>query len=169
MPGSRVRSAPWQRIPQQPEPGGHSSMTVPVPGDAPLISRRVFFGNPDKASPQISPDGAWLSWLAPVDGVLNVWVAPAEKPAEARPVTRDTGRGVRLYSWTYPDEGPRLRPPAKQPLLLRGDRGFPGKLPGRPLRACRGRPGRFLDNRFRRGGERPGAAGGLGSDGRRVE
>ena len=80
-------------------------MTVPVPGDAPLISRRVFLGNPDKASPQISPDGAWLSWLAPVDGVLNVWLAPAEKPAEARPVTRDTGRGVRLYSWTYPDEG----------------------------------------------------------------
>ena len=76
-------------------------MTVPVPGDAPLIPRRVFFGNPDKASPQISPDGAWLSWLAPIDGVLNVWVAPAEKPAEARPVTRDTGRGVRMYSWTY--------------------------------------------------------------------
>ena len=88
-------------------------MTVPVPGDAPLISRRVFFGNPDKASPQISPDGAWLSWLAPVDGVLNVWVAPAEKPAEARPVTRDTGRGVRLYSWTYPDEGHGFARPAK--------------------------------------------------------
>ena len=77
-------------------------MTSPVPGDAPpLIPRQVFLGNPDKASPQISPDGAWLGWLAPVDGVLNVWVAPAEKPAEARPVTRDTGRGVRMYSWTY--------------------------------------------------------------------
>ena len=77
-------------------------MNSPVTGDAPpLIPRQVFLGNPDKASPQISPDGAWLSWLAPVDGVLNVWVAPAEKPAEARPVTRDTGRGVRMYSWTY--------------------------------------------------------------------
>ena len=67
----------------------------------PLIPRRVLFGNPDRTSPQISPDGAWLGWLAPVDGVLNVWAAPAEKPAEARPVTRDTGRGVRMYSWTY--------------------------------------------------------------------
>ena len=77
-------------------------MTSPVNGDIPpLIPRHVFLGNPDKASPQISPDGAWLGWLAPVDGVLNVWVAPAEKPAEARPVTRDTGRGVRMYSWTY--------------------------------------------------------------------
>ncbi|MCY3763375.1 MAG: S9 family peptidase, partial [Gemmatimonadetes bacterium] len=74
----------------------------PVRNDAPpLIRRQVFLGNPDKASPQISPDGAWLGWLAPVEGVLNVWAAPAEKPAEARPVTRDTGRGVRMYSWTY--------------------------------------------------------------------
>ena len=77
-------------------------MNSPVRTDAPpLIPRQVFLGNPDKASPQISPDGAWLGWLAPVDGVLNVWAAPAEKPAEARPVTRDTGRGVRMYSWTY--------------------------------------------------------------------
>ena len=77
-------------------------MDSPVRTDAPpLIPRQVFLGNPDKASPQISPDGAWLGWLAPVDGVLNVWAAPAERPAEARPVTRDTGRGVRMYSWTY--------------------------------------------------------------------
>ncbi|HUH01114.1 MAG TPA: hypothetical protein VML75_03905, partial [Kofleriaceae bacterium] len=41
-----------------------------------LIPRAVLFGNPDKAGPQISPDGKQLSWLAPVDGVLNVWVAP---------------------------------------------------------------------------------------------
>ena len=82
-------------------------MNSPVPGDAPpLIPRQVFFGNPDKASPQISPDGAWLGWLAPVDGVLNVWVAPADEPAEARPVTRDTGRGIRMYGWTY--FGPRI-------------------------------------------------------------
>ena len=77
-------------------------MNSPVRTDAPrLIRRQVFLGNPDKASPQVSPDGAWLGWLAPVEGVLNVWAAPAEKPAEARPVTRDTGRGVRMYSWTY--------------------------------------------------------------------
>ena len=74
----------------------------PMPNDStPLIPRRVFFGNPDKASPQVSPDGSQLSFLAPVNGVLNVWVAPADDPAAARPVTRDTGRGVRLYGWTY--------------------------------------------------------------------
>ncbi len=67
----------------------------------PLIPRRVLFGNPDKASAQISPDGSQLSYLAPVDGVLNVWVGPADDPAAARPVTQDTGRGIRSYGWSY--------------------------------------------------------------------
>ncbi len=46
----------------------------------PLIPREVLFGNPDRASAQISPDGAHLAWLAPRDGVLNVWVAPRGRP-----------------------------------------------------------------------------------------
>ena len=66
-----------------------------------LIPRKVFFGNPDKSFPQVSPDGTQISFLAPLDGVLNVWVAPADDPSSARPVTRDTGRGVRRYDWTY--------------------------------------------------------------------
>lgn len=70
----------------------------------PLIPRQLLFGNPDKASVQISPDGAYLSWLAPLNGVLNVWVAPADNPAAARPVTRDTGRGIRFYGWPYTND-----------------------------------------------------------------
>jgi dipeptidyl aminopeptidase/acylaminoacyl peptidase len=67
----------------------------------PLIPRRVFFGNPDRAQVTISPDGQHLAWLAPRDGVLNVWIAPRERPADARPVTADTGRGIRFYAWAY--------------------------------------------------------------------
>lgn len=67
----------------------------------PLIPRKLLFGNPDKASPQVSPDGRRLSYLAPMEGVLNVWVAPVDDFASARPVTRDTTRGIRLYGWTY--------------------------------------------------------------------
>ena len=37
----------------------------------PLIPREVLFGNPERANPQISPDGTQLGYLAPVDGVLN--------------------------------------------------------------------------------------------------
>lgn len=67
----------------------------------PLIPRRLLFGNPDKASARISPDGSRLSYLAPVDGVLNVWVAPADEPTAAGPVTRDTGRGIHNYFWAF--------------------------------------------------------------------
>ena len=44
-------------------------MTKPAE-DAPLIPREALFGNPSKAQGRVSPDGQWLSWLAPKDGVL---------------------------------------------------------------------------------------------------
>lgn len=69
--------------------------------EAPLISRDILFGNPDKASLQVSPDGKYISFLAPVNNVLNVWVAPAETPDKADPVTKDTLRGIRIYFWAY--------------------------------------------------------------------
>jgi dipeptidyl aminopeptidase/acylaminoacyl peptidase len=67
----------------------------------PLISRSALFGNPDRASAQISPDGSKLAFLADVDGVLNVWVGPVDNPAAARPVTKDKKRGIRGYAWAY--------------------------------------------------------------------
>ncbi len=69
--------------------------------DNPLIPRKIFFGNPDKASAQISPDGHNIAYLAPRDGVLNVWVAPISELESAQPVTSDTGRGIRFYTWAY--------------------------------------------------------------------
>jgi dipeptidyl aminopeptidase/acylaminoacyl peptidase len=72
--------------------------------NSPLISREVLFGNPDKASPQLSPDGSQLGFLAPVDGVLNVWVGPAGDPRKAAPVTSDTGRGIRFYVWAFTNQ-----------------------------------------------------------------
>src|SRR5688572_17448255 len=67
----------------------------------PLIPRKVLFDNPDKAGVKISPDGKHLSWLAPRDGVMNVWVAPADDLSKARPVTADKKRGIRMYNWTF--------------------------------------------------------------------
>jgi hypothetical protein len=48
---------------------------------------------------QISPDGTKLAWLAPVNDVLNVWVAPVGDIAQARAVTQDKERGIRIYFW----------------------------------------------------------------------
>ena len=67
----------------------------------PLIPREKLFGNPDKASPRVSPDGRSLAYLAPDEGVLNVWVGPVDKPEAARPVTHDRRRGIRTFFWTY--------------------------------------------------------------------
>jgi dipeptidyl aminopeptidase/acylaminoacyl peptidase len=50
---------------------------------------------------RISPDGAYLSYLAPVEGVLNVWIATVDDPDSARPITNDEERGIRHYDWTY--------------------------------------------------------------------
>jgi dipeptidyl aminopeptidase/acylaminoacyl peptidase len=69
--------------------------------EVPLIPRKVFFGNPDKIQPSLSPDGVHLAFLAPVDGVLNIWVGPADDPDAARPVTHDRGRGIQEYFWAY--------------------------------------------------------------------
>jgi Tol biopolymer transport system component len=67
----------------------------------PLIPRTLLFGNPDKTQARLSPDGKFLSYLAPLDGVLNVWVGPSNDPAAAKPVTHNTNRGIRFYTWAY--------------------------------------------------------------------
>ncbi|MBV8685357.1 MAG: S9 family peptidase [Alphaproteobacteria bacterium] len=65
----------------------------------PLIARETFFGNPTRVAGKLSPDGKWLSWIAPRDGVLNIYVAPASDPKAARPLTNERQRPVRGYFW----------------------------------------------------------------------
>ena len=65
----------------------------------PLIPLEHFFDDPERAAARVSPDGARLSWLAPADGVLNVWVSPLEGGDPVQ-VTHDGDRGVRSYAWT---------------------------------------------------------------------
>src|SRR5262249_47428662 len=43
----------------------------------------------------------FLSYLAPVDGVLNVWVGPVDNPDAAKPVSKDKKRGIRMFFWAY--------------------------------------------------------------------
>jgi dipeptidyl aminopeptidase/acylaminoacyl peptidase len=73
---------------------------------AELIPRQVLFGNPERLSPRISPDGTRLAWIAPHEGVLNVWVAPASADSgvdwdAARVITDDTDRGIRMFAWAH--------------------------------------------------------------------
>lgn len=65
-----------------------------------IIPRTVLFGNPEKTSPQISPDGKKVAYLAPVNGVLNIWVKTVGKNDD-HPITKDTDRGVLMSIWAY--------------------------------------------------------------------
>jgi dipeptidyl aminopeptidase/acylaminoacyl peptidase len=70
--------------------------------DVPLIPRSVLFGNPERISPHLSPDGGRVSFVAPVNGVLNVWVGThGDGGVEARPVTDDRERGIRIHFWAH--------------------------------------------------------------------
>lgn len=66
-----------------------------------LIPREILYGNPDKTSVQLSPDGSRISYLAPVNGVINIWVGLVDSPKEAKPITNDTNRGINNYIWAY--------------------------------------------------------------------
>lgn len=66
----------------------------------PLIPRDVLFGNPEKATPLISPDGKRMAYLAPVNDVLNVWVGTVGED-DYKPVTHDTDRGIRVHFWAH--------------------------------------------------------------------
>ncbi len=70
--------------------------------EAHLIPREVLFGNPERAQARLSPGGERLSFLAPVDGVLNVWAGPVDGDLarDFSPITGDRARGIRAYFWT---------------------------------------------------------------------
>lgn len=79
--------------------GGIAASASARAGQEPAcIPLEVLFGNPVKTSPQISPDGARLAYLAPVNNVLNVWVKTIGKDDD-RSMTHDTNRGIRRYFW----------------------------------------------------------------------
>ncbi len=69
-----------------------------------LISRELLFGNADKWQGRISPDGKMMSWLAPLNGVQNICLAPIDNSSAAKAVTNDTGRGIQNHFWSSDSE-----------------------------------------------------------------
>ncbi len=64
-----------------------------------LLPRGELFGNPERSTGRISPDGKMLAFLAPRDGVMNVWVAPVGDLGAAKPLTAEAERPVSQYFW----------------------------------------------------------------------
>jgi dipeptidyl aminopeptidase/acylaminoacyl peptidase len=70
-------------------------------GLPPLIDREIFFGNPEIAGAQISPDGRYVAFFKPYKDTMNIWVKRADEPFErARLITGETKRPIRSYFWS---------------------------------------------------------------------
>ena len=66
----------------------------------PLLDRDIFFGDPEIAGSQISPDGEYMTFRRPYQGVMNIWIKPLRADFdEARPLTADD-RPVPGYFWS---------------------------------------------------------------------
>ena len=71
----------------------------------PLVDRELFFGNPQYAGAQISPDGTQIAFRSVYEGKMNIWVKGVDEPFDAaRPITADTTRPVQSYFWTQDGE-----------------------------------------------------------------
>ena len=67
----------------------------------PIIDRELFFGDPEIAGAQISPDGAYIAFIKPFKGTRNIWVKKTAEPFDkAKPITADTKRPIPTYFWS---------------------------------------------------------------------
>lgn len=82
------------------DPPSQASTQSPVT----LIERDVLFGNPTRFQGRVSPDGRWMSFRAPLEGVMNLWLAPAGDIDAARPITANTGGGIPAHFWALDSE-----------------------------------------------------------------
>ncbi|WP_394836781.1 S9 family peptidase [Pendulispora rubella] len=99
-PAAPTSAAVANAAPTTPAPPAPS----PPHADGTLIARKVLFGNPDHAAPRVSPDGRRILFIAPDQGVLNAWVAPASDPTAAKVVTHERTRPVREVRWAETSE-----------------------------------------------------------------
>ena len=83
---------------------GLASTVVPLAIRAadqpPLIPREVLFGNPEIIGVSLSPDGQRIAYLAPDQGVLNLWVRDLQGEAPPRVLTHQRSRPQRGAWWT---------------------------------------------------------------------
>ncbi len=80
--------------------GGGQRPAGKLAAPPPLIPRAVLFSNPERGAPTISPDGRYLAFAAPAEGVMNVFVAPVGDLAAAVQVTFDKTRPIGAFQWS---------------------------------------------------------------------
>jgi dipeptidyl aminopeptidase/acylaminoacyl peptidase len=74
---------------------------APKAGLPPLIDREMFFGNPEIAGAQLSPDGKYISFLKPWNNTRNIYVKAVDEPfSAARLLTTEKKRPIPGYFWS---------------------------------------------------------------------
>jgi dipeptidyl aminopeptidase/acylaminoacyl peptidase len=67
----------------------------------PLLDRELFFGNPEIAAAQLSPDGQYIAFLKPWKDTRNIYVKKTTEPFDkARLVTTETKRPIPGFFWS---------------------------------------------------------------------
>ncbi len=79
--------------------GQRDHVRVPPAAAPALITRAALFGEPARQGSQLSPRGDRVAFLAPRDGVTNLWVLSVDAMDEARPVTDERARGISTFRW----------------------------------------------------------------------
>ena len=114
MPTATIKSTPTPLVKEASEVADRPSTDVPESDLGPatgssgmpdLIPREALFTLPYNTDVQLSPDGKYISYRAPVCSwsgcFMNVWVAPLDNPSAAEPVTGDTTHGIQYYFWAF--------------------------------------------------------------------
>ncbi|MGD0842541.1 MAG: alpha/beta fold hydrolase, partial [Candidatus Acidiferrales bacterium] len=72
-----------------------------APTVPPLLDRELFFGNPEIAGAELSPDGRYIAFLKPWKNTRNIWVKKVDEPiSAARLLTAETKRPIAGYFWS---------------------------------------------------------------------
>jgi dipeptidyl aminopeptidase/acylaminoacyl peptidase len=65
------------------------------------MARADLFGEPLREGGQISPRGDQVAFIAPRDGVANLWVLSVDATEEARAVTDNRDGGIEAFAWAH--------------------------------------------------------------------
>ena len=65
-----------------------------------LIDREIFFGNPEIAAGNISPDGQKIAFMKTYEGIMNLYVKEVNEDFESAKVLTKSKSPILGYFWT---------------------------------------------------------------------
>lgn len=77
----------------------HAQTPQTAPSSVKRYDVRDFFRTPQRSGFKLSPDGKYVSYLAPYEGRKNIFIQPVDASSPARPISRETARDIQGYVW----------------------------------------------------------------------